>query len=70
VTVQDTGHGIAEEDIPHVFERFYRGSRGGRGIGLAIVREIVTGHGGTIAVESRLGEGARFVAVFPDPGEL
>jgi two-component system sensor histidine kinase BaeS len=69
VTVQDTGHGIAAQDLPYVFERFYRGPQGGHGIGLAIVREIVSGHGGTISVESRPGEGARFVMRFPDHGE-
>jgi two-component system sensor histidine kinase BaeS len=66
MTVTDTGHGIGEQEIPFVFERFYRGSQGGHGIGLAIVREIVAGHGGTITVESRPGEGARFVMFFPD----
>jgi len=66
LTVTDTGHGIAEKDLPFVFERFYRGPQGGHGIGLAIVREIVAGHGGSVSVESGPGEGARFVMLFPD----
>jgi len=66
VTVTDTGVGIAPEDIPHVFERFYRGrqpvqmSAPGTGLGLAIVKEIAEAHGGTVEVESALGEGTTF----------
>jgi signal transduction histidine kinase len=62
VTVADTGIGIPEKDIPHVFERFYRTdksrsrSTGGAGIGLAIAAAIVSAHGGTISVESNSGE--------------
>jgi two-component system sensor histidine kinase MprB len=55
-TVRDHGPGIAEEDLPFVFDRFYRAlssrSAPGSGLGLAVVREIVIGHGGTIAAES------------------
>ncbi len=63
LTVTDTGEGIAPEHLPHVFERFYRadGTRsratGGTGLGLAIARAIVRGHGGEIALQSRLGVG-------------
>jgi len=66
VTVRDTGVGIPTEDLPHVFDRFYRGDQsrnrgsGGAGLGLAIARQLVDGMGGTIAVESELGEGTVF----------
>jgi signal transduction histidine kinase len=67
VTVADTGTGIAPEDLPHVFERFYRadrsrtrGSHDGAGLGLAIARQIVELHGSRLEVESRPGEGAEF----------
>ncbi|HET6452087.1 MAG TPA: HAMP domain-containing sensor histidine kinase [Spirochaetia bacterium] len=67
VTVEDTGSGISAEDLPHVFERFYRadssrtpGARNGAGLGLAIARQIVELHGSSLEVESRPGEGARF----------
>ena len=62
--VTDTGVGIDPAELPHIFERFYRGSRAneargsGSGLGLAIVRSIVDMHGGTVAVESRLGQGS------------
>lgn len=66
IWVADTGHGIDEQDLPFVFERFYRGAGGGHGIGLAIVQEIMAGHGGRVSVESRPGEGSRFTLFFPD----
>jgi len=65
LTVSDDGPGIAAEDLPHVFERFYRAeavrSRGGTGLGLAIVREIVTQHGGSVRAEGRAPRGASFL---------
>ncbi len=74
IEVIDTGVGIDPAELPHIFERFYRGSRAneargsGSGLGLAIVRSIVDMHGGTVAVESRVGEGSRFVVDLPrDP---
>jgi heavy metal sensor kinase len=69
--VSDTGIGIGADDLPHVFERFYRSDRarsrdtGGSGLGLAIARWIVDLHGGTIAVESEPGRGSVFRVVIP-----
>jgi signal transduction histidine kinase len=71
VTVEDTGGGIPPEALPHVFERFYRGdaardrASGGAGLGLAIVRELVEAMGGTVAVESVVGQGSRFSFTLP-----
>lgn len=67
----DTGRGIADEDLPHVFDRFWRAdaargrSTGGSGLGLAIAKEIVTAHGGGIAVASVVGEGTVVTADLP-----
>ncbi len=69
--VADTGLGIDPEDLPHIFDRFYRGSRSvqlnlpGSGLGLAIVREIVELHSGTVSVESTPGMGAAFRVLLP-----
>ena len=69
--VRDTGIGIAPEDLPRVFTRFWRGERsrsrdtGGAGIGLSIVKELVQAHGGAIAVESVRGEGSVFRVTLP-----
>lgn len=66
ITVTDTGEGISPDDLPHVFDRFYRGEKsrnrgtGGSGLGLAIARGIVRAHGGDISVESQLGAGTTF----------
>ncbi|MFY2563018.1 ATP-binding protein, partial [Corallococcus terminator] len=71
LTVQDTGVGIPEEDLPRVFERFYRvratqgRSHEGTGIGLAMVEELVKLHGGHVSVTSRLGEGTTFTVRLP-----
>ena len=59
VTVTDTGAGIAADDLPHLFERFYRRSEGGHGLGLAIVRRIVDLHAGTVTAHSEVGAGTQ-----------
>ena len=67
VTVQDTGVGIEDEHLPHIFEAFYTTKPAVRGIGLGLfVSEgIVRGHRGRLSVESRAGEGSRFVIRLP-----
>lgn len=70
-SVTDDGIGIAPDDLPHIFDRFYRSDRarreqfGGTGLGLAIVKEIVELHGGTVDVESELGQGSTFTVYLP-----
>jgi PAS domain S-box-containing protein len=66
--VSDTGPGIPDEHLPHIFDRFWRAQRarrGGAGLGLAIARGIVDAHGGTIWAESRVGEGSTFYFTLP-----
>ncbi len=68
VTVTDDGAGIRAQDLPHVFDRFWRGDRtrsSGSGLGLAITRELVQAHGGHIWVESNPGEGTAFRFTLP-----
>jgi two-component system sensor histidine kinase BaeS len=71
IAVSDTGSGIAAEDLPHVFDRFWRAEKsrnrqtGGSGLGLAIVRKLVEAHGGTVTAESVLGQGSRFTVRLP-----
>lgn len=69
LTVRDDGVGIAPEDLPHVFERFYRApsarGRSGAGLGLAIAAWIVRAHGGTITVDSVPGQGSTFTVRLP-----
>ncbi|MFE9699806.1 sensor histidine kinase [Streptomyces sp. NPDC006270] len=71
IEVTDTGTGIPSEDLPHVFDRFWRAEKsrsrrtGGSGLGLAIVRKLVEAHGGTVAVTSVEGEGSTFVLRLP-----
>ncbi len=70
-SVQDTGSGIPEEDLPFIFDRFYKADKArkrgesGTGLGLFIVRHLVEAHGGTVAVDSKLGEGTTFTAILP-----
>lgn len=76
LTVSDNGPGISEEDLPHVFERFYRVDKsrnkntGGMGIGLAITKAIINAHGGIITVESHVGVGSTFKISLPLPENL
>jgi signal transduction histidine kinase len=71
ITIQDTGKGIAAQDLSHVFERFYRSdprrSRdpGGTGLGLPIAQWIVEQHHGTIRLESQPGQGTRAIVRLP-----
>ncbi len=69
IQVRDEGPGIPEQDLPRVFERFYKGeasrATSGVGLGLAIVKHLVRAHGGTATVESRPGEGASFTVRLP-----
>ncbi|MGW3290939.1 sensor histidine kinase [Streptomyces sp. NPDC001002] len=70
-TVRDTGSGIAPDDLPHVFDRFWRAEKsrsrrtGGSGLGLAIVRDLVAAHDGTVEATSEPGEGAEFTLRLP-----
>lgn len=68
LTISDNGKGIAPEDVPHIFHRYYRGTASqhskGTGLGLAIAKEIITSHGGTILVSSIVGEGTTFYIIF------
>lgn len=69
VSVADRGPGVPAADRPHLFKRFWRGTRsegGGAGLGLAIVADIMTAHGGTVNVEDNPGGGARFILSFPN----
>jgi signal transduction histidine kinase len=72
VAVQDTGIGISEEDLAHIFERFYRcdpsRSQAGIGLGLSLARAVAAAHGGGIDVTSALGKGSTFRVTLPKPG--
>lgn len=67
--VKDNGPGISEQDLPHIFERFYRGSKAdktfGSGLGLAIVQAVIKAHQGTIDIKSKVGHGTTVVITFP-----
>jgi two-component system sensor histidine kinase BaeS len=71
IEVADTGSGIAPEDLPHVFDRFYRADKsraresGGSGLGLAIAKGLVEAHGGSITVHSEMGKGTQFKVRLP-----
>lgn len=73
LSVRDTGVGIAPDDLPHIFDRFYRGDKsryqeeGKSGLGLAIAKSIVEAHEGTITVHSELGRGTTFAIELPTP---
>lgn len=71
LSIADNGIGIAEDDLPHIFERFYRAdsartsTTGGSGLGLPITKKIIDGHHGSISVESILGKGSTFLIKLP-----
>lgn len=71
ITVKDTGIGIPDSDLPHIFDRFYRVDKartretGGFGLGLAIAQQIIHAHSGTIIVESKVGKGTKFQICLP-----
>ena len=72
ISITDTGAGIPEEDIPHIFQRFYQadparkgGETHGAGLGLAIAHEIIAAHGGRISVRSRVGAGTTMEVILP-----
>lgn len=76
VHVKDSGIGIAKNDLPHLFERFYRSDEsrtrqtGGHGLGLAIAKVIIIGHGGKIRVKSKIGKGSEFILSLPLNGDV
>jgi len=70
ISIKDSGIGISQEDLPHIFEGFYRGKSSqetatGHGIGLAVARQIIEAHNGSISVESELGKGTTFLVSLP-----
>lgn len=69
LSVVDQGQGIANEDLPHIFERFYRAdksrSQDGYGLGLSIAQKVVESHGGTLTVQSTVGQGTTFILRLP-----
>jgi len=65
IEVSDTGAGISGEDLPHIFERFFKGEEGGLGLGLSIVKELVDAHGGRIEVDSEVGKGTTVTVILP-----
>lgn len=71
ISIEDRGPGIAPDDLPHVFDRFWRADKartreyGGSGLGLAIARQLVSAHGGTIGVDSTVGSGSAFWFTLP-----
>jgi signal transduction histidine kinase len=77
ISVRDTGEGISDEDLPFIFDRFWRGDRArsragraGSGLGLAIARQLIRAHGVRISVESELGRGSTFTLDLPADGAL
>ena len=71
ISVSDTGQGISPQDLPHIFDRFYRAdtardrASGGSGLGLAIARALIEAHSGTVEVHSKLGQGTTFAIALP-----
>ena len=73
LTVADEGEGINEDDLPHIFDRFYRSSEArtlpGSGLGLSIVKRAAERHGGTVEVASERGEGTTFTLRLPEASD-
>jgi two-component system OmpR family sensor kinase/two-component system sensor histidine kinase BaeS len=76
ITIRDTGEGISPEDLPYVFDRFWRADKSrqrqsgaGSGLGLAIAKQFIQAHGGTISVESQVGNGTTFMIDLPQKQE-
>ena len=71
ISISDTGVGISEDDLPHIFKRFYRcdisRAQGGTGLGLSLVRAIVHSHGGSVNATSHLGKGSTFTVTLTQP---
>jgi signal transduction histidine kinase len=71
IVISDRGLGIPQEDLPHIFEPFYRGHEAraaqihGNGLGLSLVKNIIEAHGGQITVKSKAGEGSSFIIILP-----
>jgi signal transduction histidine kinase len=74
VSVSDTGPGIPPEELPHIWERLYRGdksrSQPGLGLGLSLVRAVLKAHGGSVEAVSEPGAGSRFTVFLPAPSNL
>jgi len=72
ITFQNSGGGISPEDLPHIFDRFYRGDRSrskiGAGLGLSLARAVVRAHGGDITAKSQAGQGSEFIVTLPSLG--
>ena len=70
IVVKDTGRGISDHDLPHIFDRYWhsRGAAAGTGLGLAIAKGIIEAHGGHVHVTSALGAGSRFCILLPHEG--
>lgn len=70
IHIVDDGNGIREKDMPHLFERFYKGKNGDTGLGLAITKAIIEYHGGEIVGRNTEDSGAEFVIIMPSSGQL
>ena len=70
IWIADTGQGIADEDLPHIFEPFYSTKPEGSGLGLSLVYRVMQDHGGQVEVKSRLGEGTTFTLTLPAAAQV
>jgi two-component system sensor histidine kinase HydH len=68
ITISDTGKGIEEEDLPHIFDPYFTTKSSGTGLGLAIVHKIIESHGGKIRVNSQTGIGTEVIIWLAFPG--